>query len=100
MGYILKLKIEDKTIVKLFYSKPERGYYANTWMAVSRKEYDEYYSKVSTNFVFMENWCDATAEVFSAEALGIDITDSFFLDCILQGKEIPYNEPIEFEINL
>ena len=99
MGYILKLKEEEKDVVRLFYSEPENGYYVDDIMAINRKEYDEHYSKLEHgDYVFMSGWCDTSAELHSAESLGIDITNSFFLDCILQGKKIDYDIPLEFHL--
>lgn len=93
MGYLLK--IEEK--VKMYYSKPEYGCYANDIMLVNRKEYDEHYSQQENDaFVFIEGWHDTTAELHSKESLGIDVTDSFYLDCILQGKKLQENELHEF----
>lgn len=97
MGYILKLKEEEKDVVRLFYSEPEKGYYTDDIMAINRKKYDEHYSKLERgDYVFMSGWCDTSAELHSTESLGIDITNTFFLDCILQGKNIDYGIPLEF----
>lgn len=97
MGFLLKQEVEGKEIIKLFYSKPEFGYYADDIMLVSKQEYDEYYYKQDyADFVFVNGWCDTTAELNSNESLGIDITDSFFLDCILQGQKLELNKPVEF----
>jgi len=100
MGYILKQKTgEGKYVVKLFYSKPENGYYADDIIAINRKEYDEHYSKLENDdYVFLEGWCDTSAELHSKESLGINITDTFFLDCILQGQKIDYDIPVEFSL--
>jgi len=93
MGYLLKL--DGK--VKMFYSKPQLGCYANDIMLVSRKEYDEHYSKEeNSDFVFIDGWHDTSAELHSKESLGIDVTYSFYLDCILQGKKLQENELHEF----
>lgn len=100
MGYLLKIKKENQDVIKMFYSEPENGCYADDIMLVSRKEYDEHYSKLdNTDYVFIEGWHDTSAELNSRESLGIEITTgTFYLDCILQGKELEYNKPYEFKI--
>lgn len=104
MGYLLKLKEEGKYVIKMFYSEPKKGFYVNDIMAVSREEYHDHYSKQDdSDFVFLEGWCDTSAELFSMESRGIDITiGTFVLDCILQGKgnELEYDKPYEFTLLL
>lgn len=100
MGYLLKLKIENKDIVKMFYSKPENGCYMDDIMLISRHEYDSHYSKnYYGDYVFVEGWHDTSAELHSKESLGIEVTDTFYLDCILQGKKLEYNQPYEFTLS-
>lgn len=101
MGYLLKVKTNyHGDEIKMFYSKPEKGCYMSDEMIISRKEYDEHYSKLEDNdFVFVDGWHDTSAEVYSRESVGIDITmGTFYLDCILQGKwnELEYDKPYEF----
>lgn len=101
MGYLLKLKEENKDVIKMFYSEPENGCYADDIMLVSRKEYAEHYSKNNySDYVFIEGWRDTSAELHSKESLGIEITiGTFFLDCILQGKQLEYDKPYEFKLS-
>lgn len=92
MGYLLKT--EEK--IKMFYSEPQNGCYADDIMMVGKEEYDNHYSKTGQEFVFLTGWHDTSAELHSKESLGIEITNPFIIDCILQGENLQENELFEF----
>lgn len=100
MGYLLKQKNDGVDTIKVFYSKPIQGYYAGFSNNLSIEEYRDYGSDLlHEDYVFINNgsWCDVSAGKTN-EAYGVFITE-YLADCILQGKKLPFDEPIEFGVS-
>jgi hypothetical protein len=94
MGYLLKT--DEKTL--MFYSKPEFGYYRDDRNCISKDQYEEWSKENMTDDMFWmsDRWYDVSMGVDKL-AFGIEI-DDFIVDCIMQGKKLIFNEPIEFNV--
>ena len=97
MGYLLKTENNE---YKVFYSKPVEGHYRGDVVCFTRKEYDEYQrenpNELHNEFVWLNGWYDAS-NGFEKEACGVVVSE-FVADCILQGRKIEVNAPLEYDI--
>ena len=97
MGYLLKTELGE---YKVFYSEPEQGHYRGDSVCFTKEEYDNHQTEnpneLHNDFVWLDGWYDAS-NGFTNEAHGVLINE-FIADCILQGKTIEVDTPIEYEI--
>ena len=98
MGYLLK-KEDDKVL--MFYSEPQYGYYRSERTTLSAEEYEEWSKEyiedecMTDDMVWMpEQWYDTTMP-HEPEAYGVEVS-GFIVDCILQGRKLEPNKPLEF----
>ena len=97
MGYLLKT---ENNQYKVFYSKPEDGHYRGETVCFTREEYDNFQNEnpneLHNEFVWLKGWYDAS-NGFEKEASGVVVSE-FVADCILQGRKIEVNAPLEYDI--
>jgi len=105
--YILKEKIKEKNVYKVFYSKPIKPYYIaynfynDGHLYMNQDEYTEYLQErdnpelngIDDGDFCVTQWCDVSSNN------EFEIVSKFVADCILQGKNIEYDTPLFVELH-